>query len=475
MDLQTYGQARVSARKNPREKGVALILALLFMVGLLGFTALSVDMTKAHSVVRSSEQSLFSARLISESGLAQAMARLKEAGQTAPVSGNGANAVWVPFSNGEYFYSTDIDIVNAKATIRSWARVPVDDFPSGSIVAPDDPTWDGSGYVTRGTEVTMVSSRYLPETPAYFGNGGIEKPLGGFQWTSGVDPFDPSTWQQVSNNPSSWQTASVPMTVNALNHPPDYLYNGGSPDPATPGVHDYAPWVSQTQVGQMNIQAWMNNSANGGSAMSGFIPSPIGSYSSDPTSPDYVFPVDTVAADVQDYAWSLWSTFENDPTVPQLNSGNQSGVYGTETMPGITMVTGELQVPAGQTFEGNGILVIRDDYDPNVDTNNTPGTSAALDIYGEFKWTGLVIIAGWRPSIQVRPGGEATIVGSLMGEDSVMSGGEVSLDSATIIMKIEDDFSLLYSNALFQPGTFIYDHLPLLQKTVVGARELYTD
>jgi hypothetical protein len=462
-------------RVNPRENGIALILALVLMVGLLGFTAVSMDITKAHSAVRASEQQLFAARLISESGLAQALARYKEAGQAAPVSGDGTDAAWVPFSTGEYYYTTELDVPNEGATIRSWARVPITDNPSGSLVSPDDPNWDGTGYVTQGVEIALISSRYIPETPAYFGNGGIEKPLGGFSWGSGVDPFDPSTWQTVNSNPSSWQTAAVPFQVNALDHPTDYLYNGGAPTPATPGVHDYAPWVSQTAIGQANIEAWMQFSADGGSAMSGFTPSPVGSYSNDPNSPDYVFPIDPIAADVQDYSWDLWNTFQNDPSVPKLNSGNQSGTYGTQTDPGITMVTGTLRVPAGETFEGSGILVIRDDFDPNQDSNNTPSTSAALDVYGDFRWTGLVIIAGWRPNIKVRPGGDATVVGTLMGEDSVMSGGEVSLNSATITMKIEDDLRLLYSHGLFEPGSFVYDHLPLLRKNVVGAKELYAN
>lgn len=467
--------AKYTRRQSPRESGVALILALVLLVGLLGFTAVSIDLTKTHSAVRSSETAIFTARTICESGLAQALARLKEGGQTAPVSGNGTSPVWVPFSAGQYWYSTQIDLVNQVATIRAWARVPVTDTPSASIVSPDNAAWDGTGWLTHGTELVMVSSRYLPQTPAYFGNGGIELPLGGFRWASGVDPFDPSTWQEVTSNPSSWQTAAVPLKVNALDHPADWMYFGGAPAPATPGIHDYAPWVSQTAVGQMNINAWMQHSANGGSAVSGFTPSPTGSYSSDPTSPDYVFPIDPNAADAQDYAWNLWSTFHTNPVATLLGSGNRQGTFGTPASPSLTFVTGTLRVPAGQTFQGNGILVIRDNYDPNTDSNNLPNTSAMLDIVGNFKWTGLVIIAGWHPQILVRPGGDATIVGSLMGEDSVMSGGEISLDSATIEMRIQDDFRINYSSALFQPGSWIYDYLPLLRKEVVGARELYAN
>jgi hypothetical protein len=260
--------------------------------------------------------------------------------------------------------------------------------------------------------------------------------------------------------------------VNALDHPVDYMYNGGVPTPATPGVHDYAPWVSQTAVGQFNIEAWMDHSANGGSALSGFTPTP-GNYSSDPSSEDYVFPIDSQVADVQDYAWSMWSTYSNTPGVNKLAGGNRYGTYGTQADPNITFVTGNLTVPIGQTFQGNGILVIRDNYDPNVDTNNLPGTSAALTIRGNFRWTGLVIIAGWHPIIRVHPGGDALVVGSLMGEDSVMSGGEISLDSATIELIVQDDMQLRYSHALFQPGSYVYNYLPSLRMEVVGAREIF--
>lgn len=449
------------------------MISLVLIVGLLAFTAISLEITKAHAVVRASETRLLSARMIAESGLARALARLKEGGETLPTSGGGPDGDWVDFGEGEYFYETTVDVPNQTAQIRAWARVPIDTHTSGSTAAPDDANWDGTGYVTTGLEVTFSTQRILPESPAYFGNGGIEQPLGGFDWGNGVDPFDPSTWQLVTSNPDSYQSSSVPMEVNALDHPVDHLYNGGAPLPATPGVHDYAPWISQTAVGQANVEAWMNYSAGGGSAMSGFTPSPTGNYSADPSSPDYVFPINPDIPDVQDYAWSLWSAYHDDPIATTLNSGSHSGTYGTQTDPGITFVTGTLNVPAGSTFEGNGILVIRDDYDPNVDSNNTPSIDAEMFINGTFKWTGLVIIAGWRPTVAVRPGGDATIVGTLMGEDSVMSGGEVSLDSATIILKVEDKLRLRYSSGLFQPGSFVYDYLPGLLRTIVGSRDLY--
>ena len=460
---------------NPREAGVALVLALVLTIGLIAFTALSVEITRAHATVRNSETTMFRSRLVAESGLAEALARLKEAGQTAPVSGNGTNAIWVPFSNGEYYYSTATDAVNQTSTVQVWGRVP--DSTTTTLAAnnsiPGDANWDGTGYTTHGIEVSVVSSRYLPESPAYFGNGGVEKPLGGFAWGNNVDIFDPTTWITVSNNPASWQAGGGALEINSLDHPTDYLYNGGVPTPvAGVGYHDYSPWTSQTEIGQMNIEAWFDHSANGGSAWNTITP-PSGNFSNDPNSDQYVLPVDSSVADVQDYAWELWSTYENAPNANKLNSGNREGTYGDLNNPSITFVTGHLKVRSGRTFRGAGILVIRDDFDPNHDVNNTPSTSAALTVSGTLEWTGLVIVAGWRPSINVNSGGDMTIVGALMGEDSVMSGGEMSLDSATIILKARDDMRLLYSSSIFQPGSFIYDYLPLTRREVVGAREIH--
>jgi hypothetical protein len=235
--------------------------------------------------------------------------------------------------------------------------------------------------------------------------------------------------------------------------------------------------VSQNLVGQMNTEAWFNYGANGGtttprSAMSGVQPS-MSYYSTDRSSDAYAFPVDPVAADVQDFSWSLWSTYKNDPAAPKLASGSRQGTYGSTAAPQVTFVTGTLRVDAGRTFSGAGILVIRDDFDPNVNTNNQPSTKATLDIRGNFRWSGLVIVAGWAPSVTVAAGADATIVGALMGEDSVMSGGEVSLDSATISMEIRAPLRLLYSRSMFAPGGMIYDYLPRLRREVISARERF--
>jgi len=66
----------------------------------------------------------------------------------------------------------------------------------------------------------------------------------------------------------------------------------------------------------------------------------------------------------------------------------------------------------------------------------------------------LVIVAGWAPTIHVQ------------------SGGEVSLDSATIILKVESDFRILYSSALFAPGGLVRDQMPHVKRELVGTREI---
>ena len=119
--------------------------------------------------------------------------------------------------------------------------------------------------------------------------------------------------------------------------------------------------------------------------------------------------------------------------------------------------------------------MIRDNFDPNYDTNNTPSTRASLTVNGTLNWTGLVIVAGWAPSITVNNGGSMQVVGAMMGEDSVMSGGEESLDTATIILRVRDDLDIMYSSEMFQPGGLIYDFLPLIDRTVVGAREIHAN
>src|SRR5690606_19907604 len=103
----------------------------------------------------------------------------------------------------------------------------------------------------------------------------------------------------------------------------------------------------------------------------------------------------------------------------------------------IAFVTGTLDVNDNRTLRGYGILVVRDDFHPDEGGSNEPSTDAHIRIQGKLEWTGLVILAGWHPNLDLQPqSGSATgqiiINGALFGEDSVQSGGETALDTAQI-------------------------------------------
>ncbi len=459
-----------------RRDGVALILVAVMALGLLMLSVVSLNMTREQSIAQVAQLEVFSARQIAESGAAHALVRIKQAGIVTPQSGGGANATWVTFDGGEYFYTTTFDATTRTNTIRSWGRVAVAATVSGSTVSPEHVSWDPSGYLVQGVEVVVKGRRFVPETPLFFGNGGVQKPLGGFDWSGGSDPSDPSTWGVIaSGDETSWQDSSIPFQTSALDYPYDYLYSGGSPTPATSNPHPYKIWGSQNPIGQRNVEAWFTNSGGTGyDPTVNVTPPPTSSYfdTSDQTSPDYPYPVDSTIPDVQMFAHDIWNTFSGAAGTTLLSDGDHSGTFGDLSTPGVTIVTGGLRVPAGQTFKGTGVLLIRDDYDPNVDTDNTPSTRADLFVDGTFEWTGLVLVAGWTPNIESSSGSSTTIVGALMGEDSVQSGGEVSLDSATINMRFYDDFRVFYSNALFAPGGLIEPFLPESRKEVVGSRDL---
>ncbi len=462
---------------NPREAGAAMIMVIIFGVGMLLLTVLSLDMSKTHATANRSAQENFFARQIAESAAAQAIASIKQGGLAEPRSGGGTAGVWVPFSNGEMLYNTSWDVTNRVSTVRAWGRVAVEPNPATNTVAPDDGQWDGSGWMVHGLELSVLSLKYTPDFPVYFGNGGIERPLGGFEWITGSDPADPTTWGTVTSGVDSFQESFVPFEVSALDHPYDFLYNGGTPTPPGVGFHAYNIWAAQNPIGQFNIDAWFANSAGAGiDATVGLTPSPAGTGydAGDPASEYHPYPIETGIADVQTFAWELWNTFGSSVAsdVLPINQGSHDGDYGDLSVPVVCLCTGKLTVDSGKTFRGSGILIIRDDYDPVLDSNNTPSTKASLHIKGTFEWTGLVIVAGWAPTIEVSSGGNATIVGSLFGEDSVQSGGETSLDSATIILKVKDTFKILYSRGLFEPGGLIYDLMPDVTKEIVGVREL---
>lgn len=462
--------------ESERKRGVAMFLVVVAGIGLMALSVVTLDMSLVSGTAGRVQREAFDARQIAESGVAQAMARIKEAGFLAPFSGASAPADWVGFSGGDYLYYTNYDTTTGIGVVRSWGRIAVEASPSATTLPPDDPSFDGSGWMVQGVEITFKSTKYIPTSPLYFGNGGIEKPVGGFAWTGSSDPADPSTWGTVPvGSHSSYQASTVPFTSSALDHPIDHLYGGGPPAPSPGLPHPYQMWGSQNTIGQFNIEAWFANSAGvGNDPTITSTPPPTSAYYdvADNTSPDYPYPVDPSVPDVQTFAWDLWNRYGTDPSSTLLTAGSHAGTYGDLASPSVTFVTGGFQVDAGQNFKGAGILVIRDDFDPNVGTNNTPANRAMMRIDGTFEWTGLVIIAGWAPAIDVRPGGDSTIVGALFGEDSVQSGGEISLDSATINLYVQDDFRVLYSNSLFGPGGLIHDFLPGVRKEVVGVRDL---
>ncbi len=452
-----------------------MILAILAGAVLIMLSYVSVQTTLMEKVTRVDQRMVFSARQIAESGAAHALARVKEAGLTAPFSGDGASPEWVSFSSGAYYYCTTFNAALNVSIVRAWGRVAADPGAVASTEAPDSPSWDGTGWAIQGLEITVKGYKYIPESPLYFGNGGIERPMGGFEWTGDSDLTDPASWGTVRSSPSSYQSGWVPFESSALDHPMDFLDTGDPPAPALTNPHPYKIWASQNPIGQANIEAWFEHSAGRTSDPTIHLtPPPTNGYYDmrDPSSPDYAFPVDANVPDVLSFAWELWNRHKDDPGATKLAQGAHRGTYGDLDHPGITFVTGELRVNSGRTFSGAGILVIRDDYDPNTDDDNVPDTRARLEIDGTFEWTGLVIVAGWAPDIDVDRGADATIVGALFGEDSVQSGGEISLDSATIILTVEDNFRVLYSNELFRPGGMIHSYLPAVSKVVVGVREI---
>jgi len=457
-----------------RKRGAVMILVVLVSVMLLAFSAIAVQGVLARSVSEVTQRQVFRASQIAESALARAVAEMKYGGVVVPRSGSGVSATWQDFDSGELYYYTTVDAAAGTSVVRAWGRVAAAATRSNSTAAPDAVTWDGSGWVVRGVEVAVRDFAYFPESPLFVGNGGIERPEGGFDWNGTDDLANPSTWGTVTGSPSSYQSSAVPMVLSSLDHPADYLYGGSEPPVATAFPHPFSLWTSQNGIGQHNVDAWFRNSAGASDETSGLSPPPSTPYylPGDLASPDHPYPVDPQVPDVQSYAWALWNSYGTATGTNRLGSGSHSGTFGDLANPSVTFVTGRLRVDSGETFRGAGILVVRDDYDPNTQTNNLPSTKADFEIRGTFEWTGLVIVSGWAPAVTVDSGGSATVVGGFFGEDSVQSGGEVSLDSATIIFRINDEFRVLYSGEVFRPGGMVHDFLPRVGKEVVGIRQL---
>ena len=148
-----------------------MVYVLALGVLLLMFTALTVDMVLRRVSNETSTKTVFEAAQIAHSGLAQALVSIREAGVLEPKSGGGSEAQWVDFGQGQFLYSTTFDTSSNTSTIRGWGRVARSSSPSTSTVSPDDPLWDGSGWLLRGYEMSVLSERYLPDSPLYFGNG----------------------------------------------------------------------------------------------------------------------------------------------------------------------------------------------------------------------------------------------------------------------------------------------------------------
>ena len=348
------------------QEGTVLAVVLMFSIVLLSLVIVSMETTKTHATAVREQAVAVEAELVLESGAAQALARLREGGFVEPVSGEGIEAEWVSFGGGEYYYYSVHDESNKVTSIKAWARIAIEESPSSSKASPDAVSWNGTGWYVRGRETLVTSGKYIPEAPAYFGNGGIQRPSGGFSWGASVDPADPSTWIKVGSSIDSWQMSTVPFEVNSLDFPADYLYNGGTPTPLTTVPHPYSSFVSQTPIGQFNAEAWFQNSAGPGDPTSKVTPSPDAN-SYDMTSisgEDYPYPVDSLIPDVQDFAWELWSKHQDAAATHLLDSGAHYGDYGTVADPRVTFVTGTLTVPTGKALRGTGILVVRDDYDP---------------------------------------------------------------------------------------------------------------
>lgn len=464
------------------ERGSAMVTVMLLTIVVIGTTFVAVQASLTRNRVLADQQVEQELREIAESAASQALTRVKRGGITSPVSGDGTNAAWIDFGQGQFYYDSTYDSFNDITMIRVWSRRATGANPSSSSVSPDSGSWDGTGWELHGLEVAVVGEKKFPRSPAYFGNGGIERPYGGFDWGSGVDPADPTTWRTVSSA-NSKQASWIPLSLDARDFPIDYLTNGGSPAAtgstlagvSTGSAHPFPLWANQTEIGQFNTDAWFTNSAGSGSdPTTGLTPAP-GSTNyvyADPDSESHPYPVDTNLSDVQDFSWALWNKYASDPAANLLSQGSRSGTYGTIASPEVTFVTGGLTVRSGTTFKGTGVLVIRDDFDPNVQTNNTPGKRAGLYVSGTFEWTGLVIVAGWAPTIDVNSSGSMKVVGSLFGEDSVQSGGEVSLDSATINLYVDGPLEIYYSDGLFTPGGLIDPFIPNTTKRIVGMREI---
>lgn len=500
-------------RLRKRDRGSALITVVAIGAGLMILVYATLETTQIQSTVSRAELETFKARTAAHSAVNEALTRVRY-GLRTPGSGSAitqAAAKWVKQGTDcDYYYYTNYNSSNSVYTIRAWGRARTR-ITSGSLalqptVAPDSGTYNFSGWRVQGFEVVLQGKKYIPNAPIYMANGAIELPRGGIDNSStpGFENNPVATWPRVGTGTSSgdsYQSNDIPFRVDARNHPADFLTNGwGGPAPTVTGQSPYNIFTVQNQVGQEDVKAWFNtwsgSPASGGA--SGVYPDPNNSsyWSTDPTSPNYPFNVDTSVPRVATFGFELWSKYNADATTGYQIGGNGATsptlstnlTVGTSTSPKVVFATGKLTVPAGKTLTGYGILVIRDDYDPNAGGNNQPGSprQAALDVQGNLNWTGLVIVAGWAPNITMNGNGAVAVNGALFGEDRVQSGGEQSATAATIQMYIGSKngtsgvntttgakcFMLNYCRSIFEPGGLVYPLMPETNKTILSFKEL---
>src|SRR4030095_12943576 len=129
-------------RKNPRERGVAMVFVVVMGMLLLMLTVVSLQTTLSRGVATTGEWQTFQATQIRDSGAAAAIAAVKEAGIVAPMSGGGAAAQWVRSGDGAYYYYTTYDAATGVSIIRAWGRIAATTSPSTSTAAPDSVLWD---------------------------------------------------------------------------------------------------------------------------------------------------------------------------------------------------------------------------------------------------------------------------------------------------------------------------------------------
>lgn len=499
---------------NPRQKGSALIVVVAVATGLLILTVATLDATQMQSKFSAAELESFRAKTAAKSGVNEALARIKGTLKT-PYSGTGGVPAWKSQGTGcDMFYYTTYNATNSMYRVRSWGRVRTRAV-SGAVLAqttisPDSGGFNYTGWRVHGFEAYIQGRKYIPNAPIYMANGAIEKARGGVDNTAsaGFENTPVATWPRVgtgSGAGDSYQGNDLPFRVDARNHPPDFLSAGwGGPAPTVTGPHPYNVFTVQNQVGQEDVKGWFGSwtGAPAGGGAAAVYPDPTNTtyFSNDPTSPNYPYNIDPSVPNVATFSYELWNKYNADAVTgvqiggtgalsPTLGAGTTT--IGNSTTPKVAFATGNLTIPSGSTLRGHGILVIRDNYDPNVGGNNQPGgtSQAGLRVNGggTLEWTGLVIVAGWAPNVNTQGGGTIRMNGALFGEDRVQSGGEVSASAATIQMYIgtkdgttagtntttgEKCFSLNYCRTIFEPGGLVYPLMPEVNKEILSFKDL---